>query len=274
MSFLNKLPIEFPFPNKVQTVICCDLDETYIPFDSNNKSKGGVECLEGFMCSKGVENGMVLGWITGSSRNAIFHKVHNYINRSPSFICCSLSTEFYWIKFGELKSSKSWKQRIIKSGYDRYKVGEIIKSAKNKNIVLIKQPDNYQGHFKISYYYKINDNIESDFSWLKEEAANANCHIILTKSNPAVSDHSDYYDIEFIPTCCGKDEAVLFVMQKLGLDKKAIYSFGDSCNDFPMFLKSGNGYLVSNADPYAIALYGSCLEQAYCHGILSVLNRI
>lgn len=42
MTILNKnWPVEFPFPTVIRTVVCSDLDETYIPSDSDKKKLGG-----------------------------------------------------------------------------------------------------------------------------------------------------------------------------------------------------------------------------------------
>ncbi|EJS89213.1 hypothetical protein AAUPMC_11177 [Pasteurella multocida subsp. multocida str. Anand1_cattle] len=80
--------------------------------------------------------------------------------------------------------------------------------------------------------------------------------------------------MDFIPKCCGKDQAVLFLMEELKLDKQQVLAFGDSANDFTMFAVAGNGYLVANADKHAIERYGKCLDKPYCHGILSVLRQL
>ncbi|EBA3629844.1 haloacid dehalogenase, partial [Salmonella enterica] len=40
------------------------------------------------------------------------------------------------------------------------------------------------------------------------------------------------------------------------------------------FAQAGRGYLVGNADPFAIRQYGSSLNAAYCHGILNVLKEL
>ncbi|MEI6893495.1 MAG: HAD hydrolase family protein, partial [Colwellia sp.] len=159
-------------------------------------------------------------------------------------------------------------------GYDRDKIVILVDLAKKHGIELIAQPDDYQGDFKISFYYKINHNMESDFAWLKKSADKTNSRILFTKCNPSAGDPTDCYDVEFIPICCGKDETVSFVMKELGVKKNSIYSFGDSCNDFPMFSRSGNSYLVSNADPVAVKQHGERLDKPYCHGILSVLKGI
>lgn len=42
MTILNKnWLVEFPFPTVIRTVVCSDLDETYIPSDSDKKNWGG-----------------------------------------------------------------------------------------------------------------------------------------------------------------------------------------------------------------------------------------
>ena len=42
MTILNKdWPVEFPFPTVIRTVVCSDLDETYIPSDSDKKNWEG-----------------------------------------------------------------------------------------------------------------------------------------------------------------------------------------------------------------------------------------
>ena len=274
MHSLNNLPMEFPYPNHVKTVVCCDLDETYIPFNVNKKSQGGVEHLETFMCNEGSRKGMLLGWITGSNLKSVLKKSYRYINRSPSFICCSLGTEFYWVKKGKLIFSKSWKQRIIESGYDRDKIFTLVELAKRHGIELTAQPDDYQGDFKISFYYKYNEKMQADFDWLKEYAFKVKSRVLFTKCNPAAGDPENCYDVEFIPTCCGKDETVSFITDELGISYNSIYAFGDSCNDFPMFAKSGHSYLVSNADPAAVELHGDSLKEPYCHGILSILKEL
>lgn len=274
MNSLSKLPLEFPFPTHIKTVVCCDLDETYIPFEQKNKPQGGVELLESFICSEGSDRGMMLGWITGTNRTSALRKANNYINRSPSFICCSLGTEFYWVNNGNLIPSEAWKKRIVQSGYDRDKILTVVERAKANGIQLIEQPDDYQGDFKISFYYTINEHMEADFDWLKEAAKNASSRIVFTKCNPAAGDPEDCFDVEFIPTCCGKDETVSFIIEDLSVKKDSVYAFGDSCNDFPMFERSGHSYLVSNADPEAVKRHGVCLDKPYCHGILSVLKGI
>ncbi|MFT4272523.1 MAG: HAD family hydrolase [Pantoea sp.] len=268
----KKLPPEFIQPKVIKSIVCCDLDETYIPFLDDNKKHGGVSELEAFMESSGREKGILLGWITGTNLYSAVRKADGYISRSPHFICCSLGTEFYWIKNGELIPSSTWESRIRQSGYSTDNVDYIVDVIKSKGIPLVKQPDDYQGPFKISFYYPIRHQMRKDFQWIEALAAKNSIRVVFTKCNPAAGDPAECYDVEFIPLCCGKDQAVIFLREEILLSKEAIIAFGDSANDFAMFAESGKAYLVANADRFAVEKYGSCLDKAYCHGILSVLQ--
>ncbi|WP_244298029.1 HAD family hydrolase [Actinobacillus vicugnae] len=116
--------------------------------------------------------------------------------------------------------------------------------------------------------------MESDFNLIKALADKYHIRVMFTKCNPAAGDPENCYDIEFIPTCCGKDQAVLFLLEELNISQNNVLAFGDSANDVTMFSKAGKGYLVSNADKTAIKTYGSSLNLPYCHGILNILKEI
>ena len=275
MTILNeKWPTEFPFPKVIRTVVCCDLDETYIPSASDRKDLGGVDLLESYIESSAVEKGILAGWITGTNLDSAWRKSKGYISRSPHFICCSLGTEFYWVKNGILFPSESWSERIRSSGYSRENVDGLVGILMEKGMILRKQPDDYQGPYKVSYYYPESPTMDRDFDFIKALADQQRVRVVFTRCNPAAGDPPDCYDVEFIPLCCGKDQAVSFLMEETTLPKEAIIAFGDSTNDFAMFEQAGKGYLVGNADPFAIKQYGSSLEHAYCHGILSVLKQM
>ena len=270
----NNWPEEFPFPTVIRTVVCCDLDETYIPSDNDKKALGGVNFLESYITSCAEEKGILAGWITGTNLDSAWRKSKGYISRSPHFICCSLGTEFYWVKNGRLVPSDTWEERIRRSGYSHQNVKSLISVLLEQGMPLEKQQEDYQGPYKISYYYPDGPRMASDFACIQALANEQRVRVIFTRCNPAAGDPPDCYDVEFIPLCCGKDQAVSFLREETALPKEAIIAFGDSANDFAMFAQSGRGYLVGNADPFAIKQYGSSLDGAYCHGILNVLKEL
>ena len=273
-SLNDNLPIEFPFPRRIKYIVCCDLDETYIPFLEADKKYGGISALENFMCSHGTEKGIVIGWITGSNLSSAVRKSRGYISYSPHFICCSLGTEFYWVKQGLLIPSSSWQKKIESIGFKKESVNQIVAEAKRKGIVLTRQSEDYQGPFKTSFYYKKRNDFSDDVAWFEQIAAQYGIRVLLTKCNPAAGDPVGCYDADFIPVCCGKDEAVDFVRNQLFIPKDKVIAFGDSCNDLPMFSRSGRSFLTGNAEPMAKKQMGYHLEKSYCHGILSVLQEL
>lgn len=277
MNILNeKWPPEFPFPAVIRTIICCDLDETYIPNInvSDKKVLGGVELLEAYIDSNAKEKGLITGWVTGTNLDSAWRKSRGYISKSPHFICCSLGTEFYWIRNSVLCPSEAWAERIRRSGYTRENVDSIVSILMGKGMPLQKQPEDYQGPYKTSYYYPDGPKMVGDFACIQELADERQVRVIFTRCNPAAGDPPDCYDVEFIPLCCGKDQAVSFLMEETSLPKEAVIAFGDSANDLAMFAQAGKGYLVSNADQFAVNQYGSSLDGAYCHGILGVLKEL
>ncbi|MCP3834978.1 hypothetical protein NLZ42_15650 [Escherichia coli] len=88
MTILNKdWPVEFPFPTVIRTVVCSDLDETYIPSDSDKKKLSGIVQLESYITSHAEKKGILAGWITGTNLDSAWRKSRGYISRSPHFIC-------------------------------------------------------------------------------------------------------------------------------------------------------------------------------------------
>ncbi len=267
-----KLMPEFDLPETINRVVCCDLDETYIPFSKERKVLGGVHELESYLENHAKTHGVLLGWITGTNLQSALRKADGYVARSPHFICCSLGTEFYWVRDGRLIEPDAWKSRIAQSGFQQASVNRVLAAIQEHGITLEKQADDYQGPYKASFYYPIRPEMEADFSWIEQLCAQWRIRVLISRCNPAAGDPADCYDMDFIPISCGKDQAVLFLREEMRLPRSAMLAFGDSCNDFPMFAQAGRAYLVANADQTAISRHGSRLEKPYCHGILSVLT--
>lgn len=74
------------------------------------------------------------------------------------------------MKNGRLIPSETWAERISRSGYSRQNVNCLVKILMEKEIPLLKQPEDYQGPFKVSYYYPESPSIASDFATIQELA--------------------------------------------------------------------------------------------------------
>jgi kanosamine-6-phosphate phosphatase len=271
---LSTIPTALPFPRRVSYVVCCDLDETYIPYSTAHKPLGGITALEQFLREEGENKGVVIGWVTGTDLQSAFRKARGYIRHSPHFVCCSLGTEFYWIKQQRLESSAAWQARLAVTGFDRDAPDLIVAKAQQRGMLMRRQSADYQGAYRVSYYYQEGTRHGDDFAWLEDMAARYRMRCLLAPCNPAAGDPAGWHDVDFVPRCCGKDAAVDFLRQILDVPREKVIAFGDSCNDLPMFAKAGHGFLVGNADPQAKRRWAHCLEQPYCHGIVSVLRQL
>ncbi|GAB9230479.1 hypothetical protein OkiPb01528_48570 [Escherichia coli] len=87
MTILNKdWPVEFPFPTVIRTVVCSDLDETYIPSDSDKKKLSGIVQLESYITSHAEKKGILAGWITGTNLDSAWRKSRGYISIRTSVV--------------------------------------------------------------------------------------------------------------------------------------------------------------------------------------------
>lgn len=274
ISSNDLMPDEFVFPAKIKYLVCCDLDETYIPLLEADKKRSGIYELERFLDDFGEKKGIVIGWITGTNLASAIRKSSGYITRSPHFICSSLGTELHWIRKRVLIPCESWREKIRAANFSTTIVHRIVADARDKGILLVKQPEDYQGPLKLSYYFHDGKNARRDFAWLEEVSSNHGVRVLMTRCNPAAGDPADCHDIDFVPMCGGKDYAVDFVSNQLDVPRERVLAFGDSCNDFPMFSRSGHSFLVGNAEPSAKESFRSSLNESYCEGILNVLRSL
>lgn len=264
-----------PLHAKPQVGIFMDLDETYRPIHSSSYQNSGIRSLEDFWLKKSQERQFIAGWVTGSNLDAVIKKTSDYVNLYPHFVASSLGSEFHWIEDGDFIESTEWNNRIKATGYSSDLVSDIISSIKHSGINLIKQKDMFQGKYKSSYFLESHSvhQFSDDIQFIKSLVQNRPLKLMVTQCSPAAGDPENFFDVEFLPLCCGKDQAVKFVKDLYDIPVENTFAFGDSCNDLAMFSVVGNAFWVENADasarqnPYVIA------EGDYCHGILAALSR-
>lgn len=275
MNILNDLDLcSFDYPSKVKIVVCCDLDETYLPYHNDNKFQSGISELEEFIIKHGERLSLLIGWVTGSNLDAVLRKVDGHISKFPHFVSSSLGTKLHWIYENKMVESFLWKERVLKSGYNKNKIYEIVEILQNAGIEIIPESNDYQDEYKQAFYYQINPFIERDFEIITETAEKFNTKVLFNKCNAAAGDPINCYDVEFIPKCCGKGEVLLFLKDYFELNKEDFWAFGDSCNDFSMFENAGHAFLVGNADLQAKKYYDHILPENYCYAIKNTLSQL
>lgn len=266
--------VSYTFPEKIKHVVCSDLDETFLPFADEHKPYSGIDVLEQFLLSNIESKSLIFGWITGSNLSSALRKTKGYITCYPHFIASCLGTEFHWIINNEIQESEAWKNRILASGYAHSNVDLIVAELKKHGIYLEIEGEDYQGMYKSTYYYHINGDTTADFLLIEKLAAEYHVKVLFNKCNPGAGDPANSYDVEFMPHCCGKGEVVDFLIGELGVISENVYCFGDSFNDFSMFSRTKNAFLVGNADPEAKRKHPQVLEGEYCYSIKNKLKEM
>lgn len=262
------------FPSRIVNVICSDLDETFLPFNDENKKHSGIPELEQYLRENIEKYSVIFGWITGSNLESALRKTKGYISHYPHFIASSLGTEFHWIKHNKIEESENWSQLISTSGYKKENIDHILRVLNEEKIILTYEPEDYQGKYKATLYYYIHGEVEHNFKIIQEVASEFKVKVLFNKCNPAAGDPENCYDVEFIPQCCGKGEVIDFLIDELNLSPDNIYCFGDSFNDFSMFSRTKKSFLVGNADFKAKEKYPNILNRNYCFGIKDKLEEL
>lgn len=265
----------FSYPQEIHKIVFCDFDETYYPSHYGNRKDSGINELEEFVNKNCYERSFIIGWVTGSNLDSLFKKASGYLTYYPHFIGCSLGTELYWTHDNSVTTSTEWNKRISESGFKKENINHIVnKLSTEKNIVLTKQAEDYQGNYLGSYYYNITENELTDINIIKDYASNLNIKTSISKCNPATGDPENSYDINFIPTCCGKKEIVTFVCEHMNVDTENTWAFGDSFNDLEMLGCVNNSFLVANTDSCAKQHFSRVLHNKYCAGIMEGIEQI
>lgn len=264
----------FNHPSTPQMAIFIDLDETYRPINPLHHTQAGVQELEQFLHPLIEQKGVLVGWVTGSNLDSALKKAADYVTFYPHFISSSLGTEFHWVRQGQLVESVRWKTMLQNSGYNALRVQTVVNAIEELGIELEKQSAAYQGAYKISYYYYFcgEDRFTRDTALMTDIAARQGIKMLVTKCNPAAGDPENCFDIEFIPTCCGKDKVVQFVRDRFDILHDNTFAFGDSCNDLTMLNAVANSWLVGNADATAKQTFSRHTRRNYCLGILDTLD--
>lgn len=255
--------------------IFMDLDETYRPINSLNHGNSGIAALEAFWQKKSHDIRFLAGWVTGSNLVSVKAKTADYVQVYPHFVASSLGSEFHWIKRGEFVESTEWNDRITATGFSSDCIADLVALIENKNINLIKQKAVYQGKYKSSFFLeKVSEHqFSHELATINELMSGYPVKLLVTQCSPAAGDPENYYDVEFLPICCGKDEAVKFVKELYGIALENTFAFGDSCNDLSMFANVGHAFWVENADAAARKNAYRLTTGIYCHGILHTLDQ-
>lgn len=180
----------------------------------------------------------------------------------PDAVLCQVGTEIYLPPLDErTEPMAAWRLRLL-AEYSRDEAITFLDGIDG----LVMQPAIYNTELKTSCYL--------DQCPDPDEAAAA----IRRRVQP----HTDRYqvvwssgrDLDILPACSGKGNAIRFLVEHRGLDLDRVIVAGDTGNDATMFEQFDKGVVVANAQPQLLKLAESlddgrayCARQSYAAGV-------
>jgi len=152
--------------------------------------------------------------------------------RKPDACILLVGTEIYLLSKGEFILDSNWSQ-IISENWNREGIVRLLTDIKE----LVQQDEEWQTRFKISYYLT-----ENQPAVLKEISARLGRAKLKANIIYSVGELLD-----FLPMRASKARAVVYLLDKFGIEREACVVCGDSGNDLDAFDAGFKGIIVGNA---------------------------
>lgn len=238
-----------PVPRTVRTVVFSDFDETYLAHAGTPGHVRSRRRLESYLAEAGARQGVLFGWVTGSSLDSVLRKAGTHgLRVLPHFLACSLGTELYTVRDGALRPDPGWQRGLPDSAHIAALAEQAVRELRLRGVPLVPQHNRPPGTKVISHYYYAQD-AERDARHLAlvgQVAESLSLGVSLSRCSPAAGDPENCYDVDFLPPACGKRRIVEYVCRAHGVDPADAFAFGDSGNDLEMLASVGRGVLVGN----------------------------
>lgn len=175
----------------------------------------------------------------------------------PDAVICGVGTEIY--EYGNGLPVTGWPQVTGTS----WNVDSIL-AVCHGFTELRPQPDEFQSHYKISYFGEQLD--EACLARLRQalEAAGQSATVV----------YSSDRDLDILPIRTHKGSAARFLADYWRIDCRRVVVAGDSGNDATMFYEGFRGIVVGNAKPELIAVAGPRVYHASATHAAGVIEGI
>ncbi|OKI95719.1 hydrolase [Streptomyces sp. CB02058] len=268
-------PLALPMPQRVGAVAFCDFDETYLAHAPTAAEVADRETLEDYLVEAAERQGLLFGWVTGSSLPSVMDKVRAHrLRRLPHFIACSLGTELLYLRDGVAHPDPSWQERLPEPGRLASLAEAVTGELADRGVPLVPQANRPPGSLVQSHYYyaRTPENDERSLALVRSTAEKYSLGVGVSRCNPAAGDPEDCYDVDFLPEGCGKRAVVRHVRRTYGVPPSDTFAFGDSGNDLEMLREAGRGVLVANCTAEARGCHPDVSDLPYAAAVLAVLR--
>ncbi|HEX7041056.1 MAG TPA: HAD-IIB family hydrolase [Trueperaceae bacterium] len=183
----------------------------------------------------------------------------------PSALVCGVGSEVHaWDGTGFVRD-EAWRERLAASGFSADDVREALSGVRGLRL----QPADAQGEHKVSYLVEDGAAVE--------EAARA----LAARGSPARLVHSAGRYLDVLPRPASKGGALLWLVERYGLEPEDVVAAGDSGNDRELLVAAADAgmvaVLVANHEPELSDLrsYPGVLAAArpFCAGVAEGLAR-
>lgn len=283
MDFLNESNVfedksflpEVSF-NDAEYMIFCDFDGTYLFNSQSDEDEDNLRELESYISEICQKHKVMIGWVTGSSKDFLLSKIKkSKIKLIPHFIASSLGTEVVMFnqKTGHSGATNDIWQKRVDSDFFQNAIKDIQKEIESLGIKLVPQHLNYSKNKLSFYYYAISESKDNEnISEIKRVALKRGISVNINFCSPNVGDPENCYDVDFIPSCCGKVNVIDFLKNQYGTENTKTFAFGDGENDIEMLNYADFGYLVNNATKQAKEKFKNVVKYNSTKGILYALR--
>jgi len=236
--------------NQCNKMLCVDMDGTLIGDDNSM-----YELL------KLIDKNTLLSFCTGRHLPSVIAFINEKGIRKPDACVLLVGTEIYLLEKGEFVLDNNWSQ-IISEDWNREEIERLLIDIKG----LVLQDEEWQTRFKLSYFLRENQAEVLQEITDRMEKARLRANTI----------YSGGEFLDFLPVRAGKVGAVVYLLDKFGINREAVVACGDSGNDLDAFEAGFKGVIVGNAHAELKSFQGENAYHAigkYSAGIIEGLRH-
>jgi kanosamine-6-phosphate phosphatase len=265
-----------PTPALARYIAFSDFDETYLAHAPTPQSRRSLADLEAFLRAMCVERGLIFGWVTGSSLESVLAKARLHgLRVLPHFVASSLATDLRFFDQAGESPDRDWQSMVRAARFSKQAVRRAVDALRRRGVPLMLQPGGAEFEWIEHYYYRSRGprRDEAAISLIEAVAAADSLGVNVGRCNSGAGDPADCYDVDFLPTVCGKANVVPYICRRYGVDIADTLAFGDSPTDLGMLRAVGRGTLVGNCTADARSGFPHTSGDRYAAAILSVLEE-
>jgi HAD superfamily hydrolase (TIGR01484 family) len=185
---------------------------------------------------------LCLVYVTGRHRELVQRAIKQYSLPSPRYAITDVGSKIYEIIDDEWKPLLSWEERISTdwNGYEHAQLQDLFSDLS----MLTLQPRNKQNTHKLSYYYRVNIDVENMLTQMSQRLREKK---IMANLIASIDEEMGVGLLDILPGNANKLHSLKFLQSYLEYGNDEVVFAGDSGNDLPVLTSDTLSILVANA---------------------------